>query len=167
MTDERRRRREQRHGRRHLGAGLDRRLRRAGADPQGAVTTLDALQLADAPDVDEVLEDGEAERQHRDEALAAREHLRPVAELGEEGHRVGGRVGAWYSNGADFTGAHHSLPIVPSSAVDPAHAIRAVQPPSTGMTAPVTNEARSDARNAATSATSCGWPPRLQRRLLE
>ena len=42
------------------------------------------------------------------------------------------------------------------------HASFADQPPSTGMMAPVTNDALSDARNAATSATSSGWPPRLR-----
>ena len=35
------------------------------------------------------------------------------------------------------------------------------QPPSIGITAPETYEARSEARNAATSATSSGCPPRL------
>src|SRR5207244_2909333 len=38
---------------------------------------------------------------------------------------------------------------------------RADQPPSTGMIAPLTNEARSEQRNAATSATSSGRPARL------
>ncbi len=38
----------------------------------------------------------------------------------------------------------------------PGHAIFADQPPSTGMIAPETNDALSDARNAATSATSSG-----------
>src|SRR5437870_6074434 len=37
---------------------------------------------------------------------------------------------------------------------------RADQPPSTGMIAPDTNDARSEQRNAATSATSSGLPAR-------
>ncbi len=40
------------------------------------------------------------------------------------------------------------------------HASLADQPPSTGMIAPLTNDARSDTRNAATSATSIGSPAR-------
>src|SRR5205823_5668665 len=44
--------------------------------------------------------------------------------------------------------------------VEVGHASLADQPPSTGMIAPLTYEARSDARKAATSATSCGRPPR-------
>ena len=107
--------REQRHGGRHLGAGLDRRLGRAGADPQRAVATLDALQLGDAPDVDEVVEDREAQRQHRDEALTARQHLRPVAELGEQVHGVGGRVGGVVLERCGLHRCSPSSPIVPSS----------------------------------------------------
>ena len=67
---------------------------RARADPQRAVATLDAPQLGDAADVDEVFEHGEAQREHRHEALAAGEHLRLVAELGEEVHRIRQRLPA-------------------------------------------------------------------------
>src|SRR5262249_41077075 len=40
------------------------------------------------------------------------------------------------------------------------HARRTDQAPSTGMIAPLTYDARSEHRNAATSATSWGWPAR-------
>ena len=45
---------------------------------------------------------------------------------------------------------------------DPPRSVQASladQPPSTGITAPLTNDALSDTRKAATSATSCGCPP--------
>ncbi len=44
------------------------------------------------------------------------------------------------------------------------HTSWTLRPPSTGMIAPVTNDARSETRNAATSATSCGCPSALERR---
>ena len=57
-----------------------------------AVAPLDAAQLLDPTEVDEVLEGGQPQGEHRDEALAAGEQLRDVAELGEQGHRLlGGR----------------------------------------------------------------------------
>ena len=92
--------------RRHLGAGLDGRLRGAGADPQRAVAALDALQLGDAPDVDEVLEDRQAQREHRDQALAAGQHLRAVAELGEQLRGVGGRARRVVLERRGLHGAH-------------------------------------------------------------
>ena len=108
-----------------------------GADPQRAVATLDALELGDAPDVDEVLEDREAQRQHRDEALTAGEHLRVVAELGEEVHGVGGRVRGVV---LERRGLHRCSPLFRSSgsSVAGAQASFAAHPPSTGMMAPLT-----------------------------
>ena len=49
---------------------------------------------------------------------------------------------------------------IPGSLLPAGQAICADQPPSTVMIAPVTNEARSEARKAATSATSTGCPAR-------
>ena len=75
-----------------------------------AVATLDALELVDPPDVDQVVEDGEAQGQHRDEALAAGQHLGLVAELGEQRGGLGGRRRTWYSNAAGFIAGSHPLP---------------------------------------------------------
>src|SRR5262245_33072926 len=47
-----------------------------------------------------------------------------------------------------------------SAAAAATYGSRADQPPSTGMIAPDTNDARSEQRNAATSATSFGLPAR-------
>ena len=53
----------------------------------------DALQLPDPGDVDEVLEPGEAQGEHRHEALTAREHLGVVAVLAQQRDHVGHRLG--------------------------------------------------------------------------
>ena len=42
------------------------------------------MQLVDAAEVDQVVEHGQAQRQHRHEALAPGEHLGALAELTEE-----------------------------------------------------------------------------------
>ena len=84
VADERRRPGEQRDGGGHLGGRLDGGLGRAGADPEVAVAPLDRAQLLDPTQVDEVVEDGQAQGEHRHEALAAGEHLGGVAELGEQ-----------------------------------------------------------------------------------
>ena len=75
------------HCRRDLGTGLDRAPGWSRRRPRARRRGVDALQFRDAPDVDEVFEDGEPEREHRDEALSTGQHLRAVAELGEELHR--------------------------------------------------------------------------------
>ena len=93
VADERGRPREQRHRGRDLRARLDLGLRRARADPQLAGVPLDAAQLGDATDVDEVVEHREPQREHRHQALAAREHLRALAEPRDERDRVGQRRG--------------------------------------------------------------------------
>src|SRR5580700_8455110 len=74
---------------------FDRRLARRGSDGEGAVVALDPVELVDAVEIHEVLEAGQAERQHRDEALAARERLDLVTVFSEERDDVadgGGRV---------------------------------------------------------------------------
>ena len=50
---------------------------------------VDARELGDAVEVDEVGEAREAQRQHRHQALAAGEHLGLVAVLGEQADDVG------------------------------------------------------------------------------
>ena len=68
---------------------------RAGADPQGAVASLDRAQLLHPAQVDEVVEDGQAQGEHRHEALAAGDDLGGVAELGQQRDGLvdgGGRV---------------------------------------------------------------------------
>ena len=63
-------------------------------------------QLVDAADVDEVVEAGQPQVEHRHQALAAGEHLGVVAEVGERGRATSSTVvGAWYSNGAGFMDA--------------------------------------------------------------
>ena len=69
----------------------DLRLGGARPDPDGVATLLDAAQRRDPADVDEVVEDREPHGEHRDQALPAGDHLRAVAELGEQ---VDGLLGA-------------------------------------------------------------------------
>ena len=61
-------------------------------DRERAVRALDAAQLGDPVEVDEVLEAGEPQRQHRHQALPAGEHLGLVAVLGEQRDDVGERL---------------------------------------------------------------------------
>src|SRR6185312_15857884 len=68
-----------------------------------------------------------------------------------EGIRVVGQLPIAEQVGAGEIGRRHRGLV---------HGSRADQPPSTGMIAPETNDARSEHRNAATSATSSGRPPR-------
>ena len=73
---------------------LDRALaghrRRSRASP---FVALDAGELGDPVEVDEVLEPGQPQREHRHEALAAGQHLGLVAVLGEQRDGVGDRLG--------------------------------------------------------------------------
>ena len=85
MTDERCGAGEQRHAFREISRRLDRGLGRGCADPDAPVPPFDAPQLVDASQIDEMVEDGEPQREERHEALATREHLGAVAELGEQG----------------------------------------------------------------------------------
>ena len=62
----------------------DRGLPGAGADAHVTVVERDRGQRADPVEVDQVLEPGQAQRQHRHEALTPGEGLRFVAVLGEE-----------------------------------------------------------------------------------
>ncbi len=57
-----------------------------------AVATLDALELVEPADVDQVLEDGEAQREHRHEALATGEDFGAVAQLRQQLGRGGGAL---------------------------------------------------------------------------
>jgi hypothetical protein len=93
VPDQRRHPGQQRHRRRHLDAGLDGGLGRAGADPHVPVAALDAPHPGDAADVDQVVEHGQPQGQHGDQALAAGEDLGAVAELGEQLRGLGGRRG--------------------------------------------------------------------------
>ena len=61
----------------------------AGADANRSVLPLDAPELVEAADVDEVLERREPQRQHRHEALAAGEDLGLVAELAQQPDGLG------------------------------------------------------------------------------
>ena len=80
------------HGRIVLGRGLPGHC----ADREVAVLALDAGQLADPVEVDDVREAGEPHRQQGHEALPAREDLGVIAVLSEQrrdvGHRLGGVV---------------------------------------------------------------------------
>lgn len=49
---------------------------------------IDRAQFGDAADVDEMVEPGQPQREHRDEALPTCEHLGIVAELGQQADRV-------------------------------------------------------------------------------
>ena len=49
----------------------------------------DALELADAAEVDQMLGRGQPQLHHRDEAVAAGERPRVLAEIGEHGHGLG------------------------------------------------------------------------------
>ena len=93
VADPRRGLGEQRHGRRNLGARFDGGIHGGCTDDNRAVVALNAPQIRDPPHVDEVLEDGQAEGKHRDQALASGEHLRVVAEVGQERHRLVGSRG--------------------------------------------------------------------------
>jgi hypothetical protein len=65
-------------------SGLDGGLGRAPADPDRPVAALDAPQLVHPTQIDEVVEDRQAQVEHRHQALAAAEDLRAVAELGQQ-----------------------------------------------------------------------------------
>ena len=91
MADERCGLGEQRHRGGDFGVRLDLGVGGRGPDPAHVGVPFDAAQLGDARDVDQVREHGEAQREHRHEALAAGEHLRVVAEVGEERHGIGRR----------------------------------------------------------------------------
>ena len=95
---------EQRHrlDRRFVVLGLG--LAGHRPDREGPVRALDAAQLVDPVEVDDVLEAGEAQRQHRHEALAAGEHLGVVAVLGEQRRDVGDRLGRVVLERAGFMG---------------------------------------------------------------
>ena len=71
-----------------LGVALDRGVDRRRADHDRVVFVPDPAELGDATDVDEVVEVREPQREHRDEALPAGEHLGAVAELGEQRDRL-------------------------------------------------------------------------------
>src|SRR4051812_30457952 len=59
-------------------------MRCRGSYPNLVVAQFDTDQLVDPRDVDEVVEMRQAHRQHRDQALPAREDLRVVAVLGKQ-----------------------------------------------------------------------------------
>ena len=84
VPDQRRRAGEEGHPRGHLGVVLDRRVDRRRADHDRVAVGVDPAELVDAADVDEVVEVGEPERDHRHEALTSGEHLGAVAELREQ-----------------------------------------------------------------------------------
>ena len=65
-----------------LGGAFDDPLRRHRLDREAAVLPLDAAELADAVQVDDVREAGETQREHRHEALPAGQRFRVVAVLG-------------------------------------------------------------------------------------
>jgi hypothetical protein len=93
VADERRDPGQQRHRPGHLCAVLDRRLGGGGAHPQAAVAALDAPQVVDAPDVDEVVEHGQAQGEEGDQALAPGQDLGLVAQLGQGRGRLAGGAG--------------------------------------------------------------------------
>jgi len=63
------------------GVALDGGVRGGRLHDERAVDALDPAQLGDAPDVDEVVEAGQAQGEHRHQALAPCDHLGPVPEL--------------------------------------------------------------------------------------
>src|SRR5690606_4614531 len=89
VSDVRRRPGQQRHRRAHLVVGAAGGIGGAGADRQRAVAALDALELVEPRDVDQVVEERQPQIQHRDQALPAGEHLGLIAELGEQLRRLG------------------------------------------------------------------------------
>ena len=82
---------QERHRFARRGVVLDRALRRHRLDRECAVRTRDAAEVVDPVEVDDVLEAREPQRQHRHEALTARQHLGLVAVLREQRDDVGDR----------------------------------------------------------------------------
>ena len=80
VADERDRLGEQRHRLPGRGVVLDVGLAGHGPDRERAVRPLDAAQLVDPVEVDDVLEAGEAQGEHRHQALPTGEHLGVVGE---------------------------------------------------------------------------------------
>jgi D-alanyl-D-alanine dipeptidase len=78
--------RQQRNRLREKGGTLDVGLPRRCTDANRAVPTLDAAQLLDLTDIDEMVERSEAQGQHRHQALPARQNLCCIAELCQQRH---------------------------------------------------------------------------------
>ena len=93
VPDERDRSREQWHGGRDIGAVLDGRLGRGGADPQGITPPFDAADPVDPSQIDEVAHHGEAHVEQWRQALTAADHL-GVVEVGEQADDASTVVGA-------------------------------------------------------------------------
>ena len=84
VPDERRGLGEQRHRGRDRRITLHHPLAGAGPHDQRPVLAPEPGELCDPVDVDQMLETRQAQRQHRNQALAPRQHLRLVAVLGEQ-----------------------------------------------------------------------------------
>src|SRR5262249_37155633 len=78
----------------------------------------DALQVGDAVEVDEVVEAGEAQRQHRDQALAAGERLGVAAVLLQQADGIGRRLGRVVFERRRFHWCAPSLPWIRSRMCD-------------------------------------------------
>ena len=74
------------------GSALDLSLAHERPYPQRPVLALDARQLSDAVEVDQVIEAGQAQGHHGDEALAPGQHLCVLSEVTQQGHDVGHRL---------------------------------------------------------------------------
>jgi hypothetical protein len=65
-----------------------------GADAQGIGLPLDAFELGDGGNVDEVFGSREPQLHHRDQALAAGQHARAIGMLGKQPSGFGNGLGA-------------------------------------------------------------------------
>ena len=102
VADHGRDEREQGHRLGHHGVVLDDGVTGRGPDEQRSVLTLDALQLPDASDVHEMLEPGQAHRQHRHQALTSGDDLGSVTEVLQQRHRLSGGGGHVVLEGRRF-----------------------------------------------------------------
>ncbi len=77
---------EERHTSRDLWVGFHGGIHCGRPDNHRIPLAADALEARDPPDIHQMAEVGEPEGEQRNQALAAREHLRAVTQLGEEGY---------------------------------------------------------------------------------
>ena len=92
VADEGRRLGHEGHGLGHGAVTLDPGLADQRPYPERPISALDARQLSDAVEVDEVIEAGQAQGHHGYQALAPGQHLGVLPEVAQEGHGVGQRL---------------------------------------------------------------------------